>query len=292
MTVEVKMSVRRIYVEKRQDYAVKAKELKDELKTYLGISGIDSIRILIRYDMDNISDEVYKKALVNVFSEPPVDNYYEEKIELAKEDRVFTVEYMPGQFDQRADSAVQCIKLLESDVEVLVKNATTYIVSGNISDDEFEQIKAYCVNPVDSRIAGEEKPDNLFAEFETPADVEYLKNFYTMSLDDFKSLYKGLSLAMSYADFLHIREYFEKEEKRNPSITEIRVLDTYWSDHCRHTTFLTELKKIEFEDGFYADAIKESYKEYYLVFHFSFYLLKGRIAIRPYYYQSFSVLAR
>lgn len=256
------MSVRRIYVEKRQDYAVKAKELKDELKTYLGISGIDSIRILIRYDIDNISDEIYKKALVNVFSEPPVDNYYEEKIELAKEDRVFTVEYMPGQFDQRADSAVQCIKLLESDVEVLVKNATTYIVNGYISDDEFEQIKAYCVNPVDSRIAGEEKPDNLLAEFETPADVEYLKDFYTMSLDDFKNLYKSLSLAMSYADFLYIREYFEKEEKRDPSITEIRVLDTYWSDHCRHTTFLTELKQIEFEDGFYADAIKESYKEY------------------------------
>ena len=256
------MSVRRIYVEKRQDYAVKAKELKDELKTYLGISGIDSIRILIRYDIENISDEIYEKALVNVFSEPPVDNYYEEKIELAKEDRVFTVEYMPGQFDQRADSAVQCIKLLESDVEVLVKNATTYIVSGHISDDEFEQIKEYCVNPVDSRIAGEEKPDNLFAEFETPADVEYLKDFYTMSLDDFKSLYKGLSLAMSYADFLYIREYFEKEEKRDPSITEIRVLDTYWSDHCRHTTFLTELKKIEFEEGFYTDAIKESYKEY------------------------------
>jgi len=249
-------------VEKRQDYAVKAKELKDELKTYLGISGIDSIRILIRYDIDNISDEIYKKALVNVFSEPPVDNYYEEKIELAKEDRVFTVEYMPGQFDQRADSAVQCIKLLESDVEVLVKNATTYIVSGHISDDEFEQIKSYCVNPVDSRIAGEEKPDNLFAEFETPADVEYLKDFYTMSLDDFKNLYKSLSLAMNYADFLYIREYFEKEEKRDPSITEIRVLDTYWSDHCRHTTFLTELKQIEFEDGFYADAIKESYKEY------------------------------
>ena len=256
------MSVRRIYVEKRQDYAVKAKELKDELKTYLGISGIDSIRILIRYDIENISDEIYEKALVNVFSEPPVDNYYEEKIELAKEDRVFTVEYMPGQFDQRADSAVQCIKLLESDVEVLVKNATTYIVSGHISDDEFEQIKEYCVNPVDSRIAGEEKPDNLFAEFETPADVEYLKDFYTMSLDDFKNLYKSLSLAMSYADFLYIREYFEKEEKRDPSITEIRVLDTYWSDHCRHTTFLTELKQIEFEDGFYADAIKESYKEY------------------------------
>ena len=256
------MSVRRIYVEKRQDYAVKAKELKDELKTYLGISGIDSIRILIRYDIDNISDEIYKKALVNVFSEPPVDNYYEEKIELAKEDRVFTVEYMPGQFDQRADSAVQCIKLLESDVEVLVKNATTYIVSGHISDDEFEQIKSYCVNPVDSRIAEEEKPDNLFAEFETPADVEYLKDFYTMSLDDFKNLYKSLSLAMNYADFLYIREYFEKEEKRDPSITEIRVLDTYWSDHCRHTTFLTELKQIEFEDGFYADAIKESYKEY------------------------------
>ena len=256
------MSVRRIYVEKRQDYAVKAKELKDELKTYLGISGIDSIRILIRYDIENISDEIYKKALVNVFSEPPVDNYYEEKIELAKEDRVFTVEYMPGQFDQRADSAVQCIKLLESDVEVLVKNATTYIVSGHISDDEFEQIKEYCVNPVDSRIAGEEKPDNLFAEFETPADVEYLKDFYTMSLDDFKNLYKSLSLAMSYADFLYIREYFEKEEKRDPSITEVRVLDTYWSDHCRHTTFLTELKQIEFKDGFYADAIKESYKEY------------------------------
>ena len=256
------MSVRRIYVEKRQDYAVKAKELKDELKTYLGIGGIESIRILIRYDMENISDEIYKKALVNVFSEPPVDNYYEEKIELAKEDRVFTVEYMPGQFDQRADSAVQCIKLLESDVEVLVKNATTYVVSGHISDDEFEQIKAYCVNPVDSRIAGEEKPDNLFAEFETPADVEYLKDFYTMSLDDFKNLYKSLSLAMNYADFLYIREYFEKEEKRDPSITEIRVLDTYWSDHCRHTTFLTELKQIEFEDGFYADAIKESYKEY------------------------------
>lgn len=255
-------NVRRIYVEKKEPYAVSAKELKQELKNYLGIKGLESVRVLIRYMIENISEETYKEALYTVFMEPPVDILYEENFDAKPDDRVFSVEYLPGQFDQRADSAEQCVKLLNEKEEPVIRSATTYILSGNISDTDFERIKAYCINPVDSRETDEVKPETLVARFEEPEDVEILTGFRLMDKTELEKLYASLNLAMTMADFSHIQNYFKNEEKRDPSMTEIRVLDTYWSDHCRHTTFLTELKDIEFEEGYYTEPIKAAFNCY------------------------------
>ncbi|SER95264.1 phosphoribosylformylglycinamidine synthase [Lachnobacterium bovis] len=253
--------VRRVYVEKKADFAVKAKELKHEIKHYLGINSVESVRVLIRYDIENISAETYKKALYTVFSEAPVDMVYEEKIELAEE-RVFSVEFLPGQFDQRADSAEQCVKLLNENEEPIIRSATTYVIAGNISNDEFEAIKKHCINPVDSRETSLDKPETLIQDFNDPKDVVIFDGFVDMEEEKLNELYQSLNLAMTFKDFLHIQNYFKNEEKRNPSMTEIRVLDTYWSDHCRHTTFSTELKNIQFDEGFYKDRIEKSYNDY------------------------------
>jgi phosphoribosylformylglycinamidine synthase len=255
-------SVKRIYVEKKAPYAVRAKELLAELKSYLDMKNLEKVRVLIRYDAQNISEKTYKKSLGTVFSEPPVDLLYEEEFPHDKADKIFTVEYLPGQFDQRADSAEQCVKLLNENEEPIIHSATTYVLSGEITEDEFDKIKAYCVNPVDSRENNEAKPKTLETNFEEPEDVIFFDGFITMSELELKNLYESLNLAMTFADFKHIQNYFISEEKRNPSMTEIRVLDTYWSDHCRHTTFLTELKKIEFEEGFYQEPIKKAYETY------------------------------
>ena len=255
-------NVKRIYVEKKTPYAVRAAELIGELKSYLGINSLEKVRVLARYDMENVSEETYKKSLNIVFSEPPVDILFEGDFTKEATDRVFTVEYLPGQFDMRADSAEQCVKLLNETEEPIIKSATTYVLSGAISAEEFEKIKSYCVNPVDSRIAGEETPDTLVTEFETPADVIIFDGFKDMAEAELKELYESLNLAMTFKDFLHIQKYYQDEEKRDPSMTEIRVLDTYWSDHCRHTTFLTELKNVSFEDGFCHEPIMETYERY------------------------------
>jgi len=252
-------SVRRIYVEKKEPYAVRAKELEVELKNYLGIKGLKSVRVLNRYMIDNVSDDTYEKALNTVFMEPPVDILFEEYLPINPGDRIFSVEYLPGQFDQRADSAEQCLKLLNENEEPVIRSATTYVLSGDISDEEFQKIKAYCINPVDSRETDEEKPDTLVAKFEEPEDVEILSGFINMNDEDLKKLYDSLNLAMTLADLRHIQNYFRDTEKRDPYITEIRVLDTYWSDHCRHTTFLTELKDIKFEEGYYTEPIKAAF---------------------------------
>ena len=253
-------NVRRVYVEKKPDFAVKAKELKHEIKHYLGIAA-DEVRVLIRYDVENVSDETYQKALQTVFSEPPVDDIYEENFD-AGEGKVFSVEFLPGQFDQRADSAEQCVKLLNEEEEPVIRSATTYVIVGDITDDELEAIKKYCINPVDSRETGMDKPQTLVQEFDDPADVAIFDGFIDMPEDKLNELYSSLNLAMTFKDFLHIQNYFKNEEKRNPSMTEIRVLDTYWSDHCRHTTFSTELKNVKFDDGFYQAPIKKTYEEY------------------------------
>ena len=253
-------NVRRVYVEKKPDFAVKAKELKHEIKHYLGIAA-DEVRVLIRYDVENVSDETYQKALQTVFSEPPVDDIYEENFE-AGAGKVFSVEFLPGQFDQRADSAEQCVKLLNEEEEPVIRSATTYVIVGDITDDELEAIKKYCINPVDSRETGMDKPQTLVQEFDDPADVAIFDGFIDMPEDKLNALYSSLNLAMTFKDFLHIQNYFKNEEKRNPSMTEIRVLDTYWSDHCRHTTFSTELKNVKFDDGFYQAPIKKTYEEY------------------------------
>lgn len=255
-------NVKRIYVEKKPSYAVRAKELKEELSSYLGMEHITNVRVLVRYDIENVSKETYEKALKIVFSEAPVDVLYEEEFHIEKEDKVFSVEYLPGQFDQRADSAEQCVKLLNESENPIIHTATTYVLSGNISETDLERIKRYCVNPVDSRLTDEKKPETLVTQFERPEDVKIFDGFQTMNEEELKKLYDSLNLAMTFKDFLHIKNYFEKREKRNPSMTEIRVLDTYWSDHCRHTTFLTELKNISFEDGYYQKPIKASYDRY------------------------------
>ncbi|MBP1753938.1 MAG: phosphoribosylformylglycinamidine synthase [Firmicutes bacterium] len=255
-------SVKRIYVEKKTPYAVRAMELRTELHSYLGMKGLDAVRVLIRYDIENISEETYKKALGTVFSEPPLDLLYEENFHTGESDRFFTVEYLPGQFDQRADSAEQCVKLLNEKEEPVIRSATTYVLSGDLSEDEYERIKNYCINPVDSREAGEKKAMTLVTEFDDPEDVIILEGFTKLSENELRNLYATLNLAMTFQDFEHIQRYFQNEEKRNPSMTEIRVLDTYWSDHCRHTTFLTELKEITIEEGYYTEPIQAAYLSY------------------------------
>ena len=254
-------SVKRVYVEKKPEYAVRAKELQSEIKSYLGISGVTKVRELIRYDIENISGETYKKALVTVFSEPPVDDIYEEEFDLNGA-RTFSVEFLPGQFDQRADSAEQCVKLLNEEEEPIIRTAVTYAIEGTISDEEFAAIKKHCINPVDSRETGLEKPETLVQSFPEPEDVKIFDGFRGMPETELKALYDSLNLAMTFKDFLHIQNYFKNDENRDPSMTEIRVLDTYWSDHCRHTTFSTELKNVAFDDGYYCAPMKETYEDY------------------------------
>ncbi|MBQ3544110.1 MAG: phosphoribosylformylglycinamidine synthase [Lachnospiraceae bacterium] len=255
--------VRRVYVEKKAPYAVKAKELKHEISSYLGIKTVTGVRVLVRYDVEGLSEDTYKKALNTVFSEPPVDTLYEEEFPYNKEaDRVFSVEYLPGQFDQRADSAEQCVKFLKEDEEPVIKSATTYVIEGTITDEEFESIKSFSINPVDSRETGLTKPETLVTEFDEPADVIIFDGFKDMEEGKLKELYDSLGLAMTFKDFLHIQNYFKNDEDRDPSMTEIRVLDTYWSDHCRHTTFNTELTDVKFNDGFYKTPIIKTYERY------------------------------
>ena len=254
-------NVRRIYVEKKEPFAVREKELLEELRGYLGIR-VEKVRVFIRYDVENIDSAVFEQACRTVFSEPPVDDLYREEIEIPAGARVFSVEYLPGQFDQRADSAVQCVQFLDENQEPVIRTAVTYMIEGNITEEEFARIKSYCINPVDSRETGLEKPDTLITVFEEPEDIVILEGFTEMEEERLRRLYDSLSLAMTFQDFLHIQKYFRDEEGRDPSMTDIRVLDTYWSDHCRHTTFSTELTSVEFGEGYYRDPIMTTYQSY------------------------------
>lgn len=255
-------NVKRVYVEKKPGFAVQAEELKHEVKSYLGIKDIQNVRVLIRYDVENISEETFKKACNGIFAEPPVDTLYEEEFQSAPGSRIFSVEFLPGQFDQRADSAVQCVQFIKEDEQPVIKTATTYVIEGNITDAQFEAIKEHCINPVDSRETGTEKPETLVTKFDDPEDVIIFEGFKDMAKDQLMELYGSLGLAMTFKDFLHIQNYFRKEEDRDPSVTEIRVLDTYWSDHCRHTTFSTEFKDVSFGEGDYREPIEDTYKQY------------------------------
>ena len=254
--------VKRVFVEKKKPYAVKAKELHDEITGYLGIKTITDVRELIRYDIENLSDETYEKSLTTVFSEPPVDNVYEMDFEHKDDDFIFSVEFLPGQFDQRADSAEQCVKFFNENEVPVIKTAVTYVISGKLTEEEKAKIKELCINPVDSREASSELPKTLVTEFKIPDDVIIFDGFKDMQEDKLRELYDSLGLAMTFKDFKFIQEYFYNDEKRNPSMTEIRVLDTYWSDHCRHTTFATELKDVQFKDGFYKEPMQASYNKY------------------------------
>ena len=255
-------AVRRIFVEKKAPFAVKAKELKAEIKGYLGIRSVEQVRIFIRYDVENISDDVFEKACKTVFSEPPVDILYREEIEIPEGARVFSIEALPGQFDQRADSAEQCVRFIDGDEKPVIKTAVTYMLIGNVSDEELKKIQDYTMNPVDSRIAADTKPETLVENYDEPEDVAILEGFKDMPEKDLEDLYKSLGLAMTFNDFKWIQQYFVSDEHRDPTMTEIRVLDTYWSDHCRHTTFGTELVNVEFGDGFYKEPIEGAYKDY------------------------------
>ena len=255
-------NVRRVYVEKKPSFAVKAKELKHEISSYLGIQTVTNVRELIRYDVENISDDVFEKACHTVFAEPPVDDLYLENFQAADGAHIFSVEFLPGQFDQRADSAVQCVQFLDENAQPIIRSATTYVIEGDITEEEFEAIKNHCINPVDSRETGLQKPETLVTEFKDPEDVKIFDGFRDMEEAPLKELYSSLNLAMTFKDFLHIQNYFKNEEKRDPSMTEIRVLDTYWSDHCRHTTFSTELTQVKFDEGDYKTPIVDTYNRY------------------------------
>ncbi len=254
--------VKRIYVEKKEPFAVKSKELCEEIRSYLDIQSVERVRVLIRYDIENLSEETYQQACSCVFSEPPVDVLYEEKFDMREDSRAFSVEFLPGQFDQRADSAVQCVKFLKEDEDPTIKTAVTYCLEGTITEEEFTRIKNYCINPVDSRETDMQKPETLQTIFEEPADVMVFDGFANMAEDKLKELYGSLGLAMTFQDFLHIQKYYAGEEHRDPTMTEIRVLDTYWSDHCRHTTFSTELKNVEFDEGYYKTPMQKTYEDY------------------------------
>ena len=254
--------VRRIYVEKKEPYAVAARQLKEDILGFLAVKGLTGVRKLIRYDVENVSDEVFEKACRTVFSEPPVDILYRETIDIPEDGFVFSVEALPGQFDQRADSAVQCVQFLNENENPVIRTAETYILTGSFTEEEIDRIKKYCINPVDSRETGMDKPETLQTEYPQADDVQVLTGMTSMYEDELTKLYKSLGLAMTFNDFLFIQEYFAQTEHRDPTITEIRVLDTYWSDHCRHTTFSTELRDIEFEDGYYRDIIEPTYLSY------------------------------
>ena len=246
------MGVKRVYVEKKPEFAVQAKELRHEVKSYLGIKTVKNVRVLIRYDVENLSDATFERACNGVFAEPPVDVLYREEFPHEESDHIFSVEFLPGQFDQRADSAVQCVQFIKEDELPVIKTATTYVIEGEISEEEMEAIKAHCINPVDSRETGLEKPETLVTKFEEPADVKIFDGFKDMPEAELKELYSSLGLAMTFKDFQHIQNYFKGEEHRDPSMTEIRVLDTYWSDHCRHTTFSTIVDNVSIDSDYIA----------------------------------------
>lgn len=255
-------NVKRVYVEKKPEFAVQAKELRHEIKHYLGIETVSAVRVLIRYDVENITDETFDKACNGIFAEPPVDVLYHETFPMKEGSHVFSVEYLPGQFDQRADSAEQCVQFIREDEKPVIRTATTYVVEGTVTDDEFAAIKNHCINPVDSRETGLGKPETLVTVFEEPEDVKVFDGFQVMPEAELKELYDSLGLAMTFRDFLHIQNYYQGEEHRDPTMTEIRVLDTYWSDHCRHTTFSTELKDVTFGEGDYKEPIVDTYRQY------------------------------
>jgi len=261
--MEQRKKIRRVFSEKKKGYDVEAKRIYSDLKTNLGISSLKDVRIINRYDIADISDEEYLASRFTIFSEPPVDNFYEGNIDLSEDERAFAIEYLPGQYDQRADSASQCMQFLTlQGIRPRCKAAKVVVLKGEISDTEFERIKAYLINPVDSREAQMDMPETLDMELENPGDVSQIKGFCRMSKDELAALLDELQLAMSLDDLQFCQKYFSENEHRDPTITEIRVLDTYWSDHCRHTTFSTRLKDIQFENGPYADIMKMVYDDY------------------------------
>ena len=255
-------NVKRLLVEKREGFDLEAKALMKDLKDSLHIDCIDDLRLLNRYDIEGLSDEICDSASKTIFSEPNLDVVYKEDVEYDKDAKVFAVEYLPGQYDQRADWAAQCVQIINEGQRPNINSAKLYILTGDIDDELFAKIKSYVINPVDSREASLEKPETLKLETEIPTEVATIEGFIDFSMEELEKFLKEQGLAMTIDDLKYVQEYFQNQEKRNPTITEIKVLDTYWSDHCRHTTFMTQIKDVEIEDGKFNEIIKETYSKY------------------------------
>ena len=229
--------VYRVFVEKRKELAHEASSLFSDARNLLGIGNLEDVRIINRYDAENIDKPLFDYAVKTVFSEPQVDIVYgEDELALGKA-HVFAVEYLPGQFDQRADSAAQCIQIISQKERPLVRSAKVYALYGNLTDDEISAIKKYVINPVEAREAGFEKPDTLKAEYEIPTKVAVLDGFRSFTKEELEEFIRKNGLAMDIDDVAFCQRYFA-DEGRDPTITEIRMIDTYWSDHCRHTTLI------------------------------------------------------
>ena len=255
-------NVKRLLVEKREGFDLEAKALMKDLKDSLHIDCIEDLRLLNRYDIEGLSDEICDSASKTIFSEPNLDVVYKEDVEYDKDAKVFAVEYLPGQYDQRADWAAQCVQIINEGQRPNINSAKLYILTGDIDDELFAKIKSYVINPVDSREAFLEKPETLELETEIPTEVATIEGFIDFSMEELEKFLKEQGLAMTIDDLKYVQEYFQNQEKRNPTITEIKVLDTYWSDHCRHTTFMTQIKDVEIEDGKFNEIIKETYSKY------------------------------
>lgn len=254
--------VRRLFVEKKKGFDIEAEGLYADLKENLNLSGLKSVRVINRYDVEGISDEEYAASRNIIFSEPMVDDVFDEAMDFGADDKVFGVEYLPGQYDQRADSAAQCVQILTQGEMPAVKAARLIALKGDISDSEYARVKDYCINPVESREAALTKPDTLDMAVNLPEDVKVLDGFIQLGREERDALMEDLGLAMSSGDLAFCQEYFKSTEKRDPTLTEIRLIDTYWSDHCRHTTFLTKINEVEFEAGYGSEAMKSVFQEY------------------------------
>ncbi|MDR1042945.1 MAG: phosphoribosylformylglycinamidine synthase, partial [Clostridiales Family XIII bacterium] len=254
--------IKRIFVEKRSGFDVEARDLMKELRENLAIRNIRTVRVFNRYDVENVSAGTFDKAAKTVFSEPGLDAVYDEGMEFPEGSFSFGVEYLPGQYDQRADAAEQCVRLIDPGASPVVRCAKFISVDGDLTAAEREAVEKYCINPVDSREASFDKPRTLAVEPPDPPPVAVVTGFRTMDEKALRALKDDMGLAMRYADLKLIRGHFRTVERRDPTITEIRVIDTYWSDHCRHTTFLTELKRVSFDEGGYSGLVKAAYDEY------------------------------
>jgi phosphoribosylformylglycinamidine synthase len=255
-------AVKRIYVEKKPGYDIEAMGLYSDLIENLGIEGLVSLRVINRYDIAGISDEEFAKSRPIIFAEPPLDLVYDEDLKIPAQDLVFAIEYLPGQYDQRADSAAQCVQILTQKERPQIASAKVIVIKGQLSGEDFQRIKAYCINPVEAREASLEKPASLEFEPVIPPDVEIIDRFIQKSPVELKTFFQATGLAMSYEDLAFCQAYFRDTEQRNPTITEIRVIDTYWSDHCRHTTFNTKIEEVSFPEGNFAYPLTMAYQEY------------------------------
>ncbi len=254
--------VYRVFVEKKKGNDIEAGQIMADLKDNVGITGIEDLRLINRYDAQGLSDEEFEIAVREILSEPNLDNVYSE-LDIDEGWRYFATEYLPGQYDQRADSAAQCIQLLTAGERPDVLSAKVIAVKGSITDDEFEKIKSYIINPVESRVASMELPDSLDMRSDIPADIARIDGFIDMSDKEIAEYHSAMGFAMSIADLCWVRDYFKKDESRNPSLTELKVIDTYWSDHCRHTTFATELDEIKINESKYSKAINDALEQYF-----------------------------